>query len=735
MRRVVVLCGVVLASAGCVGALGENVDAGVTTGSGSCVGVAPAPRPDFYDGLFGADSAASCAAAGCHGGPSAGGLTFSTAADFARATVGVRSVSQPTRLLVAPGSLDESVLYQRLLASASSRMPVGGPFLTESELAQVAGWICGGALPPASGDGGAGGGGGSATGGGGGATGGGGGGSALSLTGLTPMQVLVGSATTLTLTGAGFTSSSTVHLDAEVLATTFTSAQQLTALLGAGSTTSARVASVTVVDGPASTSGLSLTIANPAPTLSALTPSQAPLNSAALTLTLTGSGFNASSTATFDGAATAVTLISPTTLTVQVPTLTVARAYPVVVSNPAPGGGSSTSLSLTAVALSGPVVTGLSPNPTLENAAISLTVSGGGFSCSGQSSVVLLNGATLTPSGCTATQLVVAAPALAAGSYPVSVRNGAGGTPSAAVLLDVIAPNPVPTLTSLTPASAASGQAGFTVTLSGTGFVSGAVATWNGAARPTTVVSATQATASVSSADVASAGTAQVGVTNPAPGGGASNTLSFTIAQSNPVPTVSALSPCGAVAGAAGFSLSITGAGFSSGSTVTLNGVALSVTGQTATSLVVTVPSSAIATAPASNTLPVVVSNPAPGGGASAPFGFGLASAAVTLGANVQPFFAATCATMGCHTANSMSVPMALSSASVSYANLVGQPCTQCPPRLRVKACDPTTAGSYLLAKVKNVDVCMGTRMPKAQPLTAGEVQMLVNWVAQGAPP
>ena len=106
------------------------------------------------------------------------------------------------------------------------------------------------------------------------------------------------------------------------------------------------------------------------------------------------------------------------------------------------------------------------------------------------------------------------------------------GSPATAVLTitdDDSANNPVPTLTSLTPSSAAAGGAGFTLTVNGTNFVSGAVVQWNGTARTTTFVSATRLTATITAADIATAGTIPVTVVNPAPGGGTSNALSFTI--------------------------------------------------------------------------------------------------------------------------------------------------------------------------------------------------------------
>ena len=90
--------------------------------------------------------------------------------------------------------------------------------------------------------------------------------------------------------------------------------------------------------------------------------------------------------------------------------------------------------------------------------------------------------------------------------------------------------NPVPALTSLSPSSAAAGSGAFTLTVNGTGFVSGSVVRWNGADRTTTFVSATRVTASIPASDITTAGTtAQVTVFNPAPGGGTSAALTFTV--------------------------------------------------------------------------------------------------------------------------------------------------------------------------------------------------------------
>ncbi len=85
----------------------------------------------------------------------------------------------------------------------------------------------------------------------------------------------------------------------------------------------------------------------------------------------------------------------------------------------------------------------------------------------------------------------------------------------------------MPTTTSISPPSKVAGTGAFTLTVNGTGFVSGnSVVRWNGSNRTTTFVSATQLTASILSTDITSSGTATVTVAN---GAAVSNGHTFTI--------------------------------------------------------------------------------------------------------------------------------------------------------------------------------------------------------------
>src|SRR5207248_2949734 len=82
-------------------------------------------------------------------------------------------------------------------------------------------------------------------------------------------------------------------------------------------------------------------------------------------------------------------------------------------------------------------------------------------------------------------------------SVTISATNS-GGTGSATLTLTIN--NPVPTTTSISPASTTAGSAQFTLTVNGTNFVSTSTVYWNGSPLTTTFVSSTQLTAIVPAA-------------------------------------------------------------------------------------------------------------------------------------------------------------------------------------------------------------------------------------------
>ena len=864
-----------------------GADGGTDAGTNWC---ATAPHPtlsDVFGRSFSSQRPTTCSASGCHA-TGAGGMTFSTPAELWAATVNKAAMGDPMVLRIKPGDPGASLFFQRLLPEAPARMPLGGPYLDDVALAELAGWICDGAplgtplaisgfapssgsigtvvtlsgsgfspiaadhlvefngvaapvrgvdggtleteVPPDAGSGMI----------------------AVTLRGLrvttatpftvisgnpvptltqaTPASAPVGSADTVVqLVGARFLATSQARLDGAAIPTTFVSATRLDVTLTAadlGMSASHQLTVFSPAPGGGNSNALSFDVTNPIPTLAAISPASVGTGGAPFTLSLSGTNFNSSSSVHFNGNPVPTAFVSSTALTAQLPTIATAGSSAVTVVNPAPGGGTSGARQLQAVVITTPTITGLSPNPAIAGSPVVLGVSGSNYDCTGAQPRVLFNAGTLTATSCTATTLSVSIPATAAGSYPVQVRNPNNDL-SNTVSLVLQTPNPAPTLGSLAPATASTGASGFTLTAGGTGFVSGAVLSFNGVARPTTFASATQVSAAIPGSDLAVAGTFPVVITNPAPGGGASNSLGFAVVTANPVPTISALSPtslgigsgaatvtitgtgfvasssatfsgsarpttfssatqlamaltaadtqtggifpvtvvtpapgggtsgalnlvignpvpaisalspCGRVAGSGQVTVQLTGTGFVSTSTVTFNGTSLAVVFGSATQLTATIPAALIATAPAGNAANVVVSNPTPGGGSSAPATFGVASATVTLAANVQPLFTANCTNMGCHTGAAPAAALTLTSGN-ALANLVGVPSSGCAGKVRVQGCAPSRAQSVLIDKILATGTsppCAGFAMPKGAPLNAAEKQLLVNWVAQGAPP
>jgi len=224
-----------------------------------------------------------------------------------------------------------------------------------------------------------------------------------------------------------------------------------------------------------------------------------------------------------------------------------------------------------------PVLTSVSPTTAVAGGAgFTLTTNGTGFV---PGSVVHWNAASRTTTFVTGSQLTAAIPAsdiASAGTAQITVVSptpGGGTSASVAFTIGNAAPgNPVPVVTSLSPAKVLAGSAAFELTVNGSAFVTGATVHWNGTPRATTFVASTALRAAIAAADVATAGSVQVTVVNPSPGGGTSAPIAFAIDPVAPVLAITSLEPPGVVAGHLAFDLVVTGTGFVQGATVQWNG-------------------------------------------------------------------------------------------------------------------------------------------------------------------
>jgi subtilase family serine protease len=94
--------------------------------------------------------------------------------------------------------------------------------------------------------------------------------------------------------------------------------------------------------------------------------------------------------------------------------------------------------------------------------------------------------------------------------------------------------NPVPSITSVSPTQQAAGSQPLTLTISGSGFMGDSTVDYNGVSHPATFVNSSQGTITLTTSDLATLGSYPVIVSNPAPGGGASNSVSFGVVTGTP---------------------------------------------------------------------------------------------------------------------------------------------------------------------------------------------------------
>jgi galactose oxidase-like protein/IPT/TIG domain-containing protein/glyoxal oxidase-like protein len=266
-----------------------------------------------------------------------------------------------------------------------------------------------------------------------------------------------------------------------------------------------------------------------------------------------------------------------------------------------------------------PTVTSISPNTGTTAGGNGVTITGTGF----------LSGATVTLGGTAATGVSVVnstsinatTAAHAAGAANVVVTNTDNQIGSLTSGYTYSNPgNPAPNVTSITPNSGpASG--GTAVTITGTGFLTGATVSLGTAATGVNVVNSTSITAMTAAH---AAGVVSVVVTN-------SDAQSSTLSNAYtyvPAPAVTAVNPgTGPTNGGTG--LSITGTNFQSGATVSFGGTA-------ATGVTVAGNTSITATAPAhaAGTVDVAVTNP-DGQSATLAGGYAYSAAEANLGLGV----------------------------------------------------------------------------------------------------
>jgi hypothetical protein len=437
----------------------------------------------------------------------------------------------------------------------------------------------------------------------------------------------------MVLTGTGFLAGSIVRWDGADRPTTYVSRNRLEATVLAADLEEAGSANITVYNpgpGGGTSTPVTLTISNVAPSITAINPVETEVGTQEVELTIDGGGFSGGtygSVVQWAGTDLPTTVVNSTTLTATVSAsdLDNAGVFTITVRNPAPGASTSNEATFS-VRNALPSISGLSPSGrSVGSGAFTLTVTGSGFSAGSNGSIVRWNGVDRTTTCVSSTQIVadiLADDVASAGVVTVTVYNPApGGGESNGVTLTVS--NEAPAITSISPDTVIADSSAFSLTVRGSGFSDGSLGStvyWNGAERHTVYINSGRLLAAIGADDVTDGGYFTVTVVNPAPGGGSSNVVTFTV--TNPVPSISSLNPTTATVGGGQFSLTVNGSNFLDGANASMvqwNGAGRTTSYVSSTRLHATILASDISSA---GTYTVAVSNPIPGGGVSNPLTF-----------------------------------------------------------------------------------------------------------------
>ena len=378
------------------------------------------------------------------------------------------------------------------------------------------------------------------------------------VTGVAPAAGPTGGGTSVTITGSGFVSGSTTVAfgTGNPALAVVNSATQITASSPAGTAGTVDVA-VTTPGGTSPVIAADHFTYDAPPAVSGVAPVVGP-TSGATSVVITGTNLSGVTAVDF-GAGRPATYVanSATRITASSPP---ESAGTVDITVATPGGTSATGPSDTFTYFNAPSVTQVTPAAGPVAGGVGVTVTGTGFVTG--STTLSFGGAPATGVACTtATTCTATTPAGTAGAVDVTATTAGG--PSATSPADVYTYETVPTVSAVSPAAGPL-AGGTVVTVTGTGFVTGATSVAFGAGSPSTTVSVTSTTTLTATAPAAPAGPVDILVTT---AGGNSTAGPPDVFSYDPVPAVGSVAPAaGPLAGGTAFTL--TGSGFVAGTTV-----------------------------------------------------------------------------------------------------------------------------------------------------------------------
>ncbi len=389
--------------------------------------------------------------------------------------------------------------------------------------------------------------------------------------------------------------------------------------------------------------GVGFTVGNnPVPTLTSITPDTA-TRLQSLELTIKGTNFyqGISSVSLGSGITVLNTVIdSAKQIRLNVTVTDTAATGPSAVSviNAGPGGGTATLTNGFNVTNPVPTLSGISVQNGSRLQTLAMTLTGTRF-INGVTTVSLGTGiavnSTLVQSQTEVLIGFVIDSSAVLGPRSVTVSNPAPGGGSAQLLDAFTVNNPLPTITTLAPESTLVGGAGTSLQVNGTNFVPGSVVRLGALSLSTALVNRTQLTATIPASEIDTARSLSVSVFNSTPGGGVSNTRTFTVR--NPAPSLVSITPS---TGSRLQTLNVVfdGTNFVPGvSTVSFGGEDIQVNSITVTTAERLTANISILSTAVIGPRDVSVINPSPGGGISAKRTFTVADNPVPTLTTVNP--------------------------------------------------------------------------------------------------
>ncbi len=398
------------------------------------------------------------------------------------------------------------------------------------------------------------------------------------LTSVDPGIMPIGSVLQVTITGFNLSGATINPLAGITISNLVTSSQLMTATftVAAGALPGLRILSVTT--GSGISNDLSFTVGPPAPVLTSITP---PSGTRGLSVPVTLFGSNLGGATINAGGGISVSGAVPTATQITAILNIPANAPPGPTSINVTGpGGTSNSISFTIESVSGPpVLFSVNPPSGQQGTTFSVVITGNNFSSPAEilmldSSGVSVSGITVVNSSLMNATFTVSNFAGRRNSFTVRTALGLSNSLNFDVLPGV--PNPVPTLTSISPPTIGQGQSAM-VTLSGFNLSGASINPIPGVTISAVSATATQMTALFTIGAATPLGTKSVNVTN---ANGPSNAVTFQVTLAGI--TLTSISPPSGPPGAnvtvTLFGNNLTGATINAIAGVTITGPVVSAT-------------------------------------------------------------------------------------------------------------------------------------------------------------